>query len=375
MIHPKLIQVLVDQTPRSMFAMLIVSAAYFGVFIRYIPFPILLLWFSFQIVLAAYRLHNAKIFDKYLKVNNQQEIQKQKVCFVISNLFQAFMWTMSSILAVIYAPQPFELVCFVMIIGIITAAALSMSTLFSAYLVFFFAMIIPQIIILFYYGEHQHIGLIVLTLIFIPATILLSKTLHDNRLMIIKDHSKLEENVKKLHQLSMIDNLTNIYNRRYFFNISQDLISIAVREQKKVSLLMIDIDYFKNINDTYGHHAGDYILVHLVKEVDKLMRKSDVFARVGGEEFAVLLQSTSLEGAIFIADKIRTTIEKKEFIYNSTAIELTISIGVAELSKKNSSIEALYKEADKHLYFAKNNGRNSVASRYSSQGNLDYKVI
>jgi diguanylate cyclase (GGDEF)-like protein len=89
----------------------------------------------------------------------------------------------------------------------------------------------------------------------------------------------------------------------------------------------------------------------------------------------VLLQSTSLEGAIFIADKIRTTIEKKEFIYNSTAIELTISIGVAELSKKNSSIEALYKEADKHLYFAKNNGRNSVASRYSSQGNLDHKVI
>ncbi|MDX2370836.1 MAG: GGDEF domain-containing protein [Colwellia sp.] len=362
MAHPKLIEVLVQQTPRAMIAMLIVSAAYFWVFAIFIPLIILVFWFFFQILLAAYRLYNAKMFEKHLKQNDQVEIQKQERFFLISNLFQAFMWTMSSVLAAMYAPQPYELVSFVIIIGVITAAALSMSTIYSAYLVFFFAMIIPQIIILLYYGEHQHIGLVGFVFIYIPATILLSKALYSTRLSSIRDNCKLEESVKELHKLSMIDNLTNIYNRRYFFKMSQDIISLAKREEKKVSLLMIDIDHFKNINDTYGHQGGDSILINLVKEIEKVMRKSDVFARIGGEEFAVLLHNASVEGAIVIAEKIRATIENKTFIYNTTTINLTISIGIAELNKNNTTIETLYTQADKQLYFAKNNGKNRVVS-------------
>lgn len=362
MTHPKLIEVLVHQTPRAMLAMLIVSSAYFWVFIRFIPFTILVLWFSFQILLATYRLHNSKAFEKYLKQKNQVEIQKQQFYFLISNLFQALMWTISSILVVIYAPQPYELVSFIMIIGIITAAALSMSTLYNAYLVFFFAMIIPQILIMLYYGAHQHIGLVVFSVIYIPSTILLSKALYNSRLSSILDNAKLEESVNELHKLSMIDNLTNIYNRRYFFKMSQDLISIAAREEKKVSLLMIDVDYFKNINDTYGHQAGDFILINLVKEIEKMLRKSDVFARIGGEEFSILLHNTSIEGAMVIAEKIREIIENKVFIYNMIRIKLTICIGIAELNAENTSIEALYTHADKKLYFAKEHGRNRVAA-------------
>lgn len=362
MTHPKLIEALVHQTPRAMIAMLIVSSVYFWVFSIFIPFEILMTWLFFQLLLALYRFNNAKMFDKHLKQNDQDGIEKQKKLFMISNMFQAFMWTTSSILAVIYAPQPYELVCFVMIIGIITAAVLSMSTLYSAYIAFFFAMIIPQLLILLYYGEHHHIGLIWFTVIFIPATMLLSKTLYNSRLANIEDNCKLEETVNELHKLSMIDNLTNIYNRRYFFKISQDLISIAEREQQKVSLLMLDIDLFKKINDTYGHHAGDFILINLVKEIEKMMRKSDVFARIGGEEFSVLLHNTSIEGATVIAEKIRATIEKKVFVYNSISISLTISIGIAEFNKTNGTIETLYKQADEKLYFAKEHGRNRVAS-------------
>lgn len=362
MTHPKLIEALVHQTPRAMIAMLIVSSVYFWVFSIFIPFEILMTWLFFQLLLALYRFNNAKMFDKHLKQNDQDGIEKQKKLFMISNMFQAFMWTTSSILSVIYAPQPYELVSFVMIIGIITAAVLSMSTLYSAYIAFFFAMIIPQLLILLYYGEHHHIGLIWFTVIFIPATMLLSKTLYNSRLANIEDNCKLEETVNELHKLSMIDNLTNIYNRRYFFKISQDLISIAEREQQKVSLLMLDIDLFKKINDTYGHHAGDFILINLVKEIEKMMRKSDVFARIGGEEFSVLLHNTSIEGATVIAEKIRATIEKKVFVYNSISISLTISIGIAEFNKTNGTIETLYKQADEKLYFAKEHGRNRVAS-------------
>lgn len=204
-VHPKLIESLVEQTPRAMIAMLIVSSAYFGIFIKFIPFNVLVVWFVFQILLAAYRFYNAKNFKTHLKEKNQEKIEKNEIYFIISNVFQAFMWTMSSILSFVYAPQPYELVCFVMIIGIITAAALSMSSLYKAYLIFFFLMIIPQIIILIYFGEHHHLGLVVLTLIYIPATILLSKAIYSSRLSSIEAHDDLEKSVDKLHQLSIIN--------------------------------------------------------------------------------------------------------------------------------------------------------------------------
>ena len=158
-----------------------------------------------------------------------------------------------------------------------------------------------------------------------------------------------------------MDNLTNIYNRRYFFEISKKLIATASREHNPVSLLMLDIDLFKQVNDNCGHQAGDFILVGLVKELETIMRKGDVFARIGGEEFTVLLNNTSLKGAQVIAEKIRRTIENKVFSYNQTPIDITISIGVSELSTGNTCIEDLYKQADKQLYIAKNNGRNRVS--------------
>jgi diguanylate cyclase (GGDEF)-like protein len=361
-VHPKLIVSLVEQTPRAMIAMLIVSIAYIGIFMKYIPMVILAVWLGLQILLALYRFYNAKMFKKYLEENNKDNIIKNEMYFIISNIFQAFMWTTTSILSLVYAPQPYELVVFVMIIGIITAAALSMSSLYKAYLIFFFSMIIPQIIILLYVGEHYHFSLVILTLIYIPATILLSKAIYNNRLSSIQAHDDLEKSANKLHQLSITDELTSIYNRRYFFNVSQDLINAAVRERKLTSLLMIDIDYFKKINDTYGHHAGDFILFSVVKEIEEIMRKSDVFARIGGEEFTILLNNTSLYGAKVIADKIRKTIEDKVFMYKDVAIGITVSIGISVLNEENTSIESLYKQADKQLYIAKESGRNRVSA-------------
>lgn len=359
-VNPKLIKSLVEQTPRAMIAMLIVSSAYFWIYSKFVPFIILLVWFIFQVLLAMYRFYNAKMFSKYLEQKNEENIKKNETYFILSNIFQAFMWTMSSVICVIYAPEPFELVNFIMIIGIMTAAVLSMSSLYKAYLVFFFSMIIPQIIIILYYGKDQHIALFILTIIYIPVTILLSKAMYDSRVNSIKVQNELEKNVEAFHKLSIIDNLTNIYNRRYFFDMSENLISIAKREQKKVSLIMLDIDYFKKINDTYGHQIGDFILIQLVKEIKSALRESDIFARIGGEEFTILLSDTSLEGASIIAEKIRLIIEEKTFEYNNTSINITISIGISELNKENISIADLYKESDKKLYEAKRSGRNRV---------------
>ena len=365
-VHPKLIESLVEQTPRAMVAMLIVSCAYFGIFIKFVPYSVLIVWFVFQIFLAGYRFYNAITFKKYLAQKAHEKLAQHEKYFMFSNVFQAFMWTISSVLAIAYAPQSYELVSLIMIIGIITAAALSMSSLYKAYLVFFFSMIIPQIIIMLYYGEHQHIGLVVLIFIYIPATMLLSRAIYNSRLSSIEAHDELQKSVGKLHLLSIMDNLTNIYNRRYFFEISKKIIAIASREHNAVSLLMLDIDLFKQVNDNYGHQAGDFILVELVKELESIMRKGDVFARIGGEEFTVLLNNTDLEGAKVIAEKMRVTIESKVFNYNCTAIDITISIGVSELNTENTSIEDLYKHADKQLYIAKKSGRNKVSVSISA---------
>lgn len=359
-VHPKLTQNIVEQTPRAMIAMIIVSLAYIWIFIKFVPLTILLIWFGFQLLLAMYRFYNVKMLKKYLEQKDITQTKKHENLFLVSNVFQASMWTIASILAVIYAPEPYELVTFVMVIGIITAAVLSMSSLYNAYLVFFFSMIIPQIIIMIYYGGHQHIGLVVLSLIFIPAIILLSKAIYTSHLAAIKTNGILEKNIDELHKLSITDNLTNIYNRRYFFEMSQNLISIALREQNTVSILMLDIDYFKDVNDTYGHQTGDFILTSFAKDIGNIMRESDIFARIGGEEFTILLHNTSIDGARVIAEKIRVLIENKKFIYNDISIDITVSIGIAELSKENSSIEELYKEADKQLYRAKEKGRNKV---------------
>lgn len=361
-VHPKLTESVVEQTPRAMIAMLIVSSAYVGIFIKFVPLFILLVWLVFQVLLAIYRFYNAKVLKEALVQKDGIKTHKHEIYFLLSNVFQASMWTIASLLAVIYAPQPFELVTFVMMIGIITAAALSMSSLYSAYLIFFFLMIIPQVMIMLYYGEHQHIGLAILSLIFIPAIILLSKAIYSSRLSAIRANDALEKNVEELHKLSITDSLTNIYNRRYFFEASKNLILLAFRERKKVSLLMLDIDYFKKINDIYGHHVGDFILISVVNDIKNIIRSSDIFARVGGEEFTILLNDTPINSARGIAEKIRAIIENKNFIYNTTAINITVSIGVAELNQQNNSIEELYKEADKQLYKAKENGRNRVCS-------------
>ncbi|XQW83428.1 GGDEF domain-containing protein [Thalassotalea piscium] len=359
-IHPKLVEIVVDQTPRAMIAMLIVSSAYCYIFFNYIPLLILFVWLVFQLLLAVMRLYNVKKFKQHITQQDMDGISNNRKLFTALNIFQALMWTISSILVSIYAPEPFELVSFIMIIGIITAAALSMSSLYKAYLIFFFCMITPQIVILLYHGEQQHIGVVIFTMIYIPATILLSKAIFNSRVSSIEAHDELAEKAEELHQLSITDSLTHIYNRRYFFSVCDDIILIAEREKQKISLLMIDVDHFKGVNDSYGHQAGDFVLINLVKNIQHLMRKSDVFARVGGEEFAILLNNTSLDKATVVAEKIRAMVENSVFMYNSVAIKITLSIGISELNQENNSIEQLFKKADNQLYGAKHNGRNRV---------------
>jgi diguanylate cyclase (GGDEF)-like protein len=150
------------------------------------------------------------------------------------------------------------------------------------------------------------------------------------------------------------DSLTNIHNRRSFTEFLHQEIARSERYHKVFSLIMLDIDYFKKINDGYGHDIGDKILQELTGIVNQCIRKSDLFARVGGEEFAVVAPETSLEDARLLAEKIREKVEENVFTKN---LKVTISLGISQYKSKDDT-NTIFKRADNALYKAKENGRN-----------------
>ena len=164
-----------------------------------------------------------------------------------------------------------------------------------------------------------------------------------------------------LHNQTIKDPLTNLYNRRYLENILTPLISGAYRRGEKLAFLMIDMDYFKKVNDTYGHKAGDMILAELARILISTVRKSDIIIRYGGEEFLVILQNLKNENdAIEVAEKIRKAVASHEFDTEKEKIHKTVSIGISIFPTHCKQGWECIKYADMALYYAKNHGRNQV---------------
>lgn len=164
----------------------------------------------------------------------------------------------------------------------------------------------------------------------------------------------------KTKKLSQIDGLSQIYNRQTLEELSQRELNSAKRRQSQISVIMLDIDYFKKLNDTYGHKAGDNGIKHIAKLISNSTRKNDVFGRYGGEEFLITLPDADINSAIATAEKLRLMVEQSLF---DQGLTLTISLGCAEYNPvldDDIELHELYSHADKALYQAKNNGRNRV---------------
>ena len=167
----------------------------------------------------------------------------------------------------------------------------------------------------------------------------------------------------RLEPLATTDQLTGLYNRHYFTSELVKQINIWRRYQRPLSIVILDIDYFKKVNDTYGHLAGDYVLQKLAEICQEVVRDIDTVARIGGEEFAILLPSTAVNGALQTAERIRKETEAHSFKYDDVGFRLTVSMGVAELTDEAWSITEFMKAADEMLYKAKNAGRNRCVAR------------
>ncbi len=164
----------------------------------------------------------------------------------------------------------------------------------------------------------------------------------------------------ELYRMGVMDPVTNIYNKRYFTERLKQEFSLAKRNKTGLSLIMIDLDFFKKINDTYGHLAGDFILGKLSEVFCSMTRDEDIVARYGGEEFVAILPGSSEEGAVICAERIREKIAQTPFIFEREKINITVSIGIATLDEDNffGGYEDFIEAADNCLYRSKKNGRN-----------------
>lgn len=177
---------------------------------------------------------------------------------------------------------------------------------------------------------------------------------------------KRELEVKKLQNeltlLASTDTMTKLYNRRYFTTVSEHIVNLAKRDKKDLCLIMIDIDDFKNINDTYGHKIGDEVIIKFAEILQKEQRKSDISCRFGGEEFVLLLPETEVKNAQIVAEKLRVKTQEIKMIFDSKGIlNFTISLGISSvLLKEEVNIEKALQRADEALYKAKRSGKNRI---------------
>jgi diguanylate cyclase (GGDEF)-like protein len=165
---------------------------------------------------------------------------------------------------------------------------------------------------------------------------------------------------EEAERLTITDDLTKLYNYRYLMRYIEADVKRCLRYKKKVSLLFIDVDGFKRINDTFGHLVGSQALAEIGQVFKRIVRETDVVGRYGGDEFVIVLPETPLSGAMVIAERIRKKVEECEFIAQNLSIRLTVSLGVANCPKHTLTAEGLIKKADAAMYRAKELSKNSI---------------
>ncbi len=195
----------------------------------------------------------------------------------------------------------------------------------------------------------------------------LEKKVEERTAALVRANADLAALNRELELMSVTDSLTQVFNRRHFMERLQREMQWLNTPRPHFSLFMIDIDYFKKVNDTYGHPAGDVVIAGVANHIKNCLRDGDLLARYGGEEFALIVIPLEKEESTAFAERLRMLIEKAEFEYSGSRIKVTISIGIGEWQPElGNNLEDLIKRADDALYRAKEQGRNRVCTHAAS---------
>ncbi len=173
---------------------------------------------------------------------------------------------------------------------------------------------------------------------------------------------RMRESNRQLLELATRDMLTGVLNARAYYEVCDRMISAAKRHQSPYAVLFVDLDHFKRINDTYGHAAGDIVLKSVADCLTRSLRASDALGRIGGEEFSIFLPDTDIDGALQLAETLRTAIEGLMPSTGERQLKVTASIGVARNQHSEQTMKEIQRQADQAMYYAKSQGRNRVSS-------------
>ncbi len=318
---------------------------------------VLLGWFTILLLTAIARLY---IFTCYRRLLPQgEDVLVWEKPYFITLMLSSFTWGIGSVLIMPLDYPLYQVAVFSFLMGMSGGAIsvysthriMTLSTIAALLLPITFWFVLQNNIVL----TGLAIGAIVFFISSIRATKAIGSTLHQNLLMT----HELEKSKENAEKLARIDELTGLYNRRAFYEFGKVLVSQAQRNKKPLAMIMMDIDNFKVINDCFGHAAGDFALQKIGEILLQRLRKSDVFARIGGEEFAMLLPATTTEHAAQLADELRVVISDTAVKFDNQEFSLTASFGV---TSGQSDIDTLSRQADKAMYQSKDAGRNAVFS-------------
>jgi diguanylate cyclase (GGDEF)-like protein len=186
---------------------------------------------------------------------------------------------------------------------------------------------------------------------------------HSAILGLLANHIVKEIQHTRLYRLAVTDPLTRVFNRQHLSERLPVEFERTRRYERPLSMMMVDVDNFKDVNDSYGHHIGDIALQEIARECVDISRESDLVVRYGGEEFLIVLSDTDLEGALILAERLRQSIEAESFAAPQANIHLTVSIGVAQIMEHDTRPDELIQRADEALYEAKHKGKNRVETK------------
>ena len=316
---------------------------------------LLLAWFSALFLTAMARLI---LFLQYRKISPEgEEVLIWEKPYFITLMLTSVTWGIGSLFIMPEDSQVHQIVIFSFMIALAGGATSLYSSHSTMTLATVAVILLPVTVYFFMNGGYVYVGMAAAAVLFfiscLRATQFLSQTLNRNFLMT----RQLEISNKEAERLARIDDLTGLYNRRAFYEYGALLANNSKRNTDELSMINMDIDNFKLINDTFGHAAGDDVLKQVGQVLLQRLRKSDIYARIGGEEFGMLLPMTSLDQATQLAEQLRQAIEKMSFETGDENFTITASFGVATGSYH---VDVLVRRSDQVMYTSKESGRNMV---------------
>ncbi|NOQ87793.1 MAG: diguanylate cyclase [Gammaproteobacteria bacterium] len=312
-------------------------------------------WFSFLLVTAIVRLF---LFSRYRKAAPQgQDVLSWEKPYFITLILSSLTWGVGGLVIMPSDSFVHQAVILYFLIGMSGGAVSVYSAHRVMTLVTVAAVLLPATGYFLLSGEFVFIGMAIGAIIFFASTIratrVLGLAMHQNFLMT----HQLEISKEKAERLARIDELTGLYNRRAFYEYGKVLTNNCQRNKDELAMILMDIDNFKSINDGFGHAAGDAALKQIGMLLLQRLRKSDVFARIGGEEFGMLLPATSLNEAALLAEELRKAIQVMPVAFENKDFNITASFGV---TSNENDIDTLVRQADIAMYQSKRLGRNAV---------------